>query len=75
MGFLHSYFVEFKALSFTHSLTHSLAHLPAYLQEKVTGSFKEGKVHEDVWVLQLKPGLTTASAAGGRSVCVFDVLA
>lgn len=37
-------------------------------QEKVTGSFKEGKVHEDVWVLQLKPALGGAAgaAAGGE---------
>lgn len=40
-------------------------------QEKVTGSFKEGKVHEDVWVLQLKPGLATAGAAGGQCRCLM----
>jgi hypothetical protein len=37
-----------------------------YSKEKVTGSYKEGKVHEDVWVLMLKPALgSTGAAAGG----------
>jgi hypothetical protein len=31
----------------------------------VTGSFKEGRVHEDVWALLLKPTLAGAAAAGG----------
>jgi hypothetical protein len=38
------------------------------VQEKVTGSFKEGKVHEDVWALLLKPALAGA-AAGGTYLC------
>jgi hypothetical protein len=36
-----------------------------YSKEKVTGSYKEGKVHEDVWVLMLKPALGSAGAAAG----------
>jgi N-acetylneuraminic acid mutarotase len=41
-----------------------------YSKEKVTGSKKEGKVHEDMWCLNLKPmlaaaGAVTAGRAGG----------
>lgn len=44
-------------------------------QEKVAGSFKEGRVHEDVWALQLKPTLASAAAAGGRySALILAVL-
>lgn len=47
----------------TNFLSLSLSHF--WLQEKVTGSFKEGKVHEDVWALLLKPALAGAASAGG----------
>jgi hypothetical protein len=45
------------------------------LQEKVTGSFKEGRVHEDVWALLLKPTLAGAAAAGGMHCALMHCYA
>lgn len=41
-----------------------------YSKEKVPGQKKEGKIHEDMWMLNLRPVVGTAggSAVGGRSV-------
>lgn len=46
-----------------------------FSKEKVTGSLKEGKVHEDMWALSLRPALPSGgkASAGGRGCGGLDL--
>ena len=65
-----------------HALEDAVYIYGGYSKEKVTGTYKEGKVHEDVWLLQLKPTLlgggggsaAGAAASGGELSALHKLL-
>ena len=45
-----------------------------YSKEKVTGSGKEGKVHQDMWALQLRPALGGGGSGGSAALDLSKVV-
>lgn len=55
---------------FVHSTEDTLYVYGGYSKEKAAGSKKEGKVHEDMWMMKMKPMLTSSGGGGASSSTV-----